>query len=236
MQNILVASHPRSGTNLTINLIYLNFFKPDHGGGCVPYLNLNEKEPPITIGEARMEGRIYKTHHLWSTLAQLKNHLQLDWKIIYVERCLYDTLVSGYHYFRQCANYLPLNSSFSDYLRFDPNDDPFLRKWRVYDAKNMVEMVLLHRKDWFGCDSTFRITYEEIIGSTENSIDRLSYFLNHKPLGYQLPSIKKHRSIMPRKGIVGDHKNIFKPEDYEFVNSVKEGLQWPQKSKLSIEH
>lgn len=206
--NILVASFPRSGTNLTINTIYLNFM-----GDKTMYLNIDEVNPIADLRRIEDTGHIYKTHHRWG---QIKDINLSKWKVIYVDRGLLDTITSFY-FFMENHRSLP-DMTMSNFLRTDISKNQFMNNWR-FEGKNPVQHMVRHRTEWSERPGVHYISFEDIVSNFDETLDRLAEYLELEPTNHIMPDMnnKKHKFIFPRKGVVGDSKNHIPESEYEYI-------------------
>ncbi|XP_054856745.1 sulfotransferase 2B1-like isoform X2 [Eublepharis macularius] len=175
--------------------------------------------------------RLFTTHLPCQVLAAALKKAKP--KVIYVARNPKDVAVSFY-YFSRMANFFPDPGSFDDFLL------------RFLDGTVHYGSWFEHTKGWLGSQrelDLFCITYEELHQDLRGSLERLSAFLGCSLQPGQLDAIQEHSSfasmrenamvncsLIPpevldpskgqfmRKGIVGDWKNHFSPEQNSLFN------------------
>ncbi|XP_028836728.1 sulfotransferase family cytosolic 2B member 1-like [Denticeps clupeoides] len=162
-------------------------------------------------------------------------------KAIYVTRDPRDVLVSSF-YFHQMASFLDDPGTFDEFIEKFLNGEVLLGKWTD------------HMKSWQKTDIANRmmyVTYEEMIKDLKGVIGSLSRFLDRDLSDEVLEAVAKHGSfnsmktnmmsnysLVPqqimdtskssflRKGIAGDWKNNFSPEqEAKFRAAIEEELE-----------
>ena len=229
MVKIVVASHRRSGTHLTIDSLRQNL-----GDVCKDYITLDRLEPgqrkhlaPDAFREAlrRLDGiPILKTHAMPSLLrhGSLADELIRNSKVIYVYRDGRDVLVSLYHYAKKCGMF-PAEETFQAFLRSDDN---------FYPALNLSRVMcwVRHINEWIGEQELLAIAYEALLEKPEATLETIAEYLG-LPLvkAPRLPRMPKSRigklisgstAVDPRKGIVGDWKSHFSADDVAEFDTV----------------
>ncbi|KAM5262539.1 sulfotransferase 2A1-like [Ctenodactylus gundi] len=156
-------------------------------------------------------------------------------RVIYMARNPKDVLVSFYHFHRM-ARFLPDPSSFASFVDEFLEGTGFFGSW--FD----------HVRGWMGLQQDLNMlvnTYEELYQEPRGTIQKLCDFLGHKLGPEEVDSILRHcsfsfmsqssavnyslvskevldtsRSRFLRKGVVGDWKEHFTPEQNEKFNTV----------------
>ena len=198
--NILVASHPRSGTNWTLNTISQNF-------GYARYRNLPDNTSEIRINTT---DKLYKTHLAYYKLVGTE---AIKCKFIYVKREIKDTLVSWYHYDMGDGRHRA--TTFSKWLRETPKN-----KWGI-SARNMAEHLNRHHRSWESVHKCLYISYEDLTRKFEETVDRMSEFIQLPITGEYTRPLKRD-CIRPQKGIIGAWKEHFTEEDLRFIGEIDE--------------
>lgn len=228
-----VISHERSGTHFAINTIVRNT------NIRTGFHNIGEWFGPYDKDDDRF------THIEWfnqawegkeKCAAVIKSHCDRDLydakyrkaKVIYVLRDPRDTLTSWFHYLNREEYYRnnPQVSdhrceTFTEFLRRPVS--PFMKySYSLHgDFSNVVERWAHHVRGWSDTTNTLSVRYEDLLLDCTTVLNRISEFLDvrvkrktHQVGLYDAPS------ILPRKGIVGDWKNIFTKSDEQFVRET----------------
>ncbi|MCS3642382.1 sulfotransferase domain-containing protein [Salinibacter ruber] len=199
---IVVATHPRSGTHLTIDLLrkqfeeckgWLWFWEPlSH-----LYLNLDRLDentkPGLTLEKAqnilqRADRPIVKTHSTPSLDRFTDRHLEFaealirKAEIIYVIRDVRDVLCSA-HIWRQ--EYDPsARCSFSRFIRQKEKNESRVKRWAS------------HVESWTSNSKVNVIRFEDILSSPGKVVEKFSEILGENALRKKpyLPEKAKHRN------------------------------------------
>jgi len=177
-QPVVVASHPRSGTHLTLDLLRKQF------PACTSYklpvqpldrlylaLEALSAPPRRSISEAKAleilrkaPRPLVKTHsdpqfsHLNHRFSEWQQWLQTDATIVYVFRDARATLCS-YHLFMQ--SYDPTaRCSLSEFIRKKVNGESRVKQW------------VNHVEQWLCQPNVYPIRFEDIISQTSETINR----------------------------------------------------------------
>lgn len=181
---IVVASHPRSGTHLTIDLLRRQFSECEtYKLPTQPldrlYLALEALSAPLqkSISEAKAIDILRKTErpiiktHLDPSLTHLDNRFS-DWQrwiskeatILYIIRDGRATL-SSYHLFMQSFD-PSTRCSLSEFLRQTTGGKSRVRQWAD------------HVEEWLSYPGAQPIQFEDIVQHTSSALDQLSLILN----------------------------------------------------------
>ena len=231
--NLLIISHRRSGTHLTIDAIRNNF-------DCLssqPLLTLETlqkahgeyQSPADFLSELACRPRVIKTHYLPQffdllpddSSQQVVRQVYRDSKKIYVVRNGMDVLVSLYE-FRKSHNEKFRQYSFSEFIRL-PTFDP------EHKDLNKVEYWCKHATDWL--NSVFSrdlliISFDDWITDYEQTLDRVGQFLELNRdrrtsdirIGSRQPQGAQRTAVVQRKGRIGDWTEYFEADDFELFN------------------
>lgn len=233
---LYVISHERSGTHFLINTIQLN------SAVDLTYLSVGEWFGPYDRFSQQFQ-------HLEERFASLNpNHCYIlkshcdralfnaqypRGKVVYIFRDYRDVLVSYYHFLRdahlawarQYNSSIPTVwfSTFSDFLR-QPLPD-FLRFNYSLDGQfySPIERWLSHTIGWLNnrLKDIFIVTYNQLYCEAEETTRRLFAFLElPAKLTFTRPNFQNSYSVMPRKGIIGDWRNHFLPEDIMLLSPM----------------
>lgn len=240
-QPFYVISHERSGTHFLINTILKNaFVRQNHH-------NIGEWFGPY-------DDQVHRFDHIdaintgWSELGKqvsiVKSHCDRDLfearykrsKIIYVLRDPRDVLVSFFHYLNteEFHHFNPSAGdhrcrSFSEFLRRPIS--PFLRFGFSLngDFSNVAERWATHVGGWAGSPDILLVRYEDLHADYEAVVRRVAVYLGLRLRPWR-QKVRLHDAptVLPRKGIVGDWKNVFDGSDVAFLQSVLEeyGIDW----------
>ncbi|KAM4834009.1 sulfotransferase 2B1-like [Thomomys bottae] len=250
--DVLLVTFPKSGTTWVQQVLSLIFCE----GQLWPILHLPtwSRAPWVEqVSFSRLLSQLdparprLLTTHLHAT-ALAPALMKSKARVVYVARNPKDVLVSFYH-FHRVANFLPDPGSFDDFL------DEFLKGTGFFGS------WFEHVKGWLRLQQDLTmlpITYEELYQDPRGTIQKLGSFLQH-PVGpaeeelilehssfsfmsqssvanYSLVSthiIDQSRGKFLRKGVVGDWREHFTPEQNEKFNAVYQtkmkdsGLEFP---------
>ena len=229
-QNLVVITHRRSGTHLTIDSIRNNFSVFRQNEHLV-FETLNPAHPDaMSLEEMRKRvrkgGHVIKTHHRSDEGDEMPDeHRQFLFELldqsalIYVVRSGMDVMVSLYE-FRRRHDPSIRDQTFSEFLRsgtFDPGK-PKLNKmeyWadhvRGWEHSRWRERLLFIRfEDWI---NHYRKTLKTVAGHLAIRSDwrRRDVRMGHPR---QRDGIIR-TWVEPRKGVIGDHVNYFSTADTE---------------------
>ncbi|MEM7453373.1 MAG: sulfotransferase domain-containing protein [Planctomycetota bacterium] len=231
--NLLIISHRRSGTHLTIDSIRNNFdcFRSQ------PLLTLEtlqtahgeHQTPDEFQSELACRPRIIKTHYLPrfndllpdANSQRLVNFVYRNSKKIYVVRNGLDVLVSLYE-FRKSHNKRFEEYSFGEFIRL-PTFDP------EHKDLNKVEYWCRHVTDWLGSDyqdQLLMVSFEDWILNYEQTLDRIAGFLELNRdrrttdvrIGSGQSGAATNTTVAGRKGKIGDWSNYFAAADLQLFS------------------
>ncbi len=237
MKNIIVVSHRRSGTHLTIDSISNNFKaykKADYVNIDQTNSRHNKKISIKKFDEKILKNiRIIKSHYLPSFDAYYKNTTDIDYvkqlfensNIIYVYRNGLDVMVSLFEYMRAYDKNID-KLKFDEFLETKNNFDPQISNL------DRIESWKYHVKAWKESEFANKIVFvkfEDLINNYTKTIFNISEQLNIKAnekiidirlkqsnnlfrpfytFAKKIKGIKK-TSVSARKGRVGEHKVYF---------------------------
>ena len=248
VKNIIVISHQRSGTHLTIDTIRNNFplYKKKN------YVVLNRKfekdnEQIQFLKNFKEKTTVVKTHFLPNFETYTNNNLHKqklndlfnNSHLIYVYRNGLDVMVSLYLYMQKYDNKVK-NISFEKFLQTENNFDDTKEKY------SRIQFWGHHIKTWK--ESQFAknilwIKYEDLNNNYEETITKIAEHFNieqsKKHIDIRLKSYRtknrrvrklinffkkiKTTSVSARKGGTGDYKNYFNEKTIKlFINENKE--------------
>ena len=237
-----VISHERSGTHFLINTIlanaYIRWGYHTIAEWSGPYDEPSSRFAHIdafnaTSEQAYREAAIIKSHCERSLFdARYKKA-----KVVYILRDPRDTLTSWFHHVNndrfQRAN--PQASDcrcqpFSEFLR-RPISSPWLKYgYSLHgDFSNVAERWASHVSGWLAAPGTLVVRYEELKRDYKAVLKRVSDFLGLR-LKIRTRAMGLHDlpSVLPRKGIIGDWRNVFTQADKVFLRRAVEraGIDW----------
>jgi hypothetical protein len=230
-KNLLVITHRRSGTHLTIDAIRNNFayWRKHH---YVVLETLNSSHPkhiPLTEFEHKLKSgcRVVKLHYPERQMdeavagTELESILESSYRLYVVRNC-FDVLASLYE-FRKGHDHSVRKMSFGQFLReptFDKN---------VGDM-NKAEYWAYHVTSWLEsgsrCDAVIR--FEDWITEYKLTLKTIGQMLGRRPdwFGKDIRMNQRGKTndskilrtwVEPRKGKVNDFVNYFSAEDFDFV-------------------
>lgn len=235
-KNVMVVSHQRSGTHLTIDAIINNFKVYDKR-----YISFKEieisgsKADLIGIGKSDLKKRdkIIKSHMVFDVDLNKYDELVLDFVeeiiqdclIVYVYRDVKDMLVSLYFHYIQLG-LIDENISITDFIKMG-NDD-------IVTEMNRAAYWDFHIEQWSQNENILYLSYEEIVKDYFNTVYKIADFISLIPDGGikdirmnnrmskdDINSIQKHHAITSvnfRNGAIGDYKVYFRNDDIEFIS------------------
>lgn len=202
-----VYSHRRSGTHFLIETLNLNF--------------------GIGIEKKHM---FYREEHL------------TDFNF-YIARDIRDCIISNYHWWRtsgESVNEFKIADRFSkysisEYIRgiseFD-NDELIspLYNYKLSPEifNNPLEYWCKHIMSFKDKENVFMITYKDLLEKYDESIISISNYIN-KPID-DIKKVDKLVGYHPRKGVVGEYKEVFIQEDLDYImektKDVFQAMNW----------
>ncbi|XP_010625866.1 sulfotransferase 2B1-like [Fukomys damarensis] len=250
--DVLLVTFPKSGTTWMQQVLSLVFCEGHLGS--IHHVPNWERMPwleQIFFGKLCSslnpgQPRLLTSHLPAEALGPVLQHSKA--RVVYMARNPKDVLVSFYH-FHKLVNFLPDPSSFEDFV------DEFLKGTGFFGS------WFEHVKGWLGLQQDLNmlfVTYEELYQEPRATLQKLGDFLG-RPLGpekedsileqctfsfmsqssgvnySQVPTtvMDPSRGLFMRKGVMGDWKKHFSPEQNETFNAVYQakmgnsGLQLP---------
>lgn len=224
---IYVISHERSGTHLAINLLYRNL-----------YLRQSFLDFPEWKEDRSPDREIY-----WKSFRKraadgalpgiIKCHCDVEvferclpcWPVVYVIRDPRDTLLSFFHYLNR-DEFHEANpglgslrcETFGEFLR-RPLDSHLRRNFSLADpGDTVVDRWAKHASSWLGKPGVTVVKYETLNSRFRKEMWRVAFGAPAIPKMRMVPyRFGEGGAILPRKGIVGDWKNVFSLEDENLV-------------------
>lgn len=247
-----VVSHERSGTHFLINFLNANLpirvglgLGSGSGRGWNnigewfgPYDDLDHRFDHIEHYKQRLwykgckRNAIIKTH---ATSELFNEHFRAA-PIVYIYRDPRDVMVSWFHYLNNPHFYQQnprvedmRGGTFSEFLRRPVND--FLKYSYSVSANfsNVVERWADHVSGWLSKRNVCVIRYEELAQQPKDALQTVAAYLGISAGGDVRPiSIARSKSMLPRKGVVGDWVTLCSPSDLAFMRKCVEkyGLDW----------
>ncbi len=236
-----VISHERSGTHFVMNTILRNTYIRqcwnNIGEWFGPYDNYTKRFEHIDAFNSTWE-------QAWKQAAIIKSHCDRDLfrsrykntKVIYVLRDPRDTLTSWFHYLNRDEFYYN-NPQVSDH-RCESFSEFLMRSVSLFlkqsyslngNFSNVAERWASHVSGWLGAPDTLVVRYEDMHRDYKPVLVKVSDFLGLRlRLRTRPVSLHDLQSILPRKGIIGDWKNVFSESDEAFLQEAveKEGIDW----------
>ena len=197
--HLLVASHERSGTHLTIDALRNNFSEY-----AAPLVNLDRLLPnhdaPLSPSEMRelLAGapRVVKTHmpHDYESRFETAEARALVGELLENSRRLYvyrdgrDVLTSLYYY---VSGYQPATAKqpFGAFIR-SPND--LLGSARSYGHMDRVTFWRHHLESWLDAPRTIRVAYEDLFDRYQETLERIAEAIR-QPLPRQVVTVVRER-------------------------------------------
>lgn len=217
--NIFVISHRRSGTHLVIDTIRNNF--PAVSDAFLTLECLYPQVKPHIPGpefekQLGRGGMIVKTHMdaqletepfaPLDEMKQLAARAAPRTKAIYIYRDGRDVLTSFYHYRAKIG---PVPPSIHEFLQQKVSD---------WFPGNRIEYWVHHVSGWLGRSDVLYVSFEELIRSPESVVAKLAAWIGlpapQKVANVDLNQAQANKgvrrsSVLPRKGKIGDFKQLF---------------------------
>lgn len=233
-----VISHERSGTHFAINTLFRNAYVAQTfsyvGDWLGPYdqpetrhrhLERFQKAWP----ERRRAGGLIKSH----CDAETFQRFFPEAKVVYVLRDPRDTLVSFFHYLNSEDLHRTnpgladqRSTKFSEFLRRTPSTYLRMGFFENPDFDNVVGRWASHVCGWAVRPNVCLLRYEDLKTDFRKCVWKTCRHVGLLPrLRMKAVRMEEGASILPRKGVMGDWKNHFSPEDEEFLNT--ELARWP---------
>ena len=192
---VIVVSHERSGTHLTLNSL--------HENNCV---NVPTSDRNIVNGFLyNYKGnRILKSHH---SAEWFDDWVFDSYNVVYVKRNLFDTLNSMYFYCKRHPNVFGDFGTIGEFVWKTPDSSKDVYSFN--HQSNFVDRILNHRIS-FENKKIIEVNYETIVNDYSSFRDTMnSYSI---PSRNSKPKMGEGQYVSPRKGIVGDYKNNMSSE------------------------
>lgn len=244
---VLVASHRRSGTHLTLDSLVNNFPAFRAGFG-----NLDRS----TASDGARGYRLFKTHSHGNLIRFAESRGQVvphDARIIYVHRDGRDVMVSLYHY--MCG--------FDERIR-EVHFDDFIKMTNEYDSEtydgnfNRVTYWRFHVESWINHADhpVLFISFQDWINEYERTIEKVAEFINAKRVDDHVVDLRrqakpslasraknavsrrlfgrsKESSIGFRSGKIGAWRELFTNSSLSYFESQAAGLEKLVAERLS---
>jgi hypothetical protein len=238
-RHVLVASHPRSGTHLTIDTLRVNLealaddyvnvdrMLPGHSTRLAP-------EDFRSLLDGHQKPQVIKTHATPDlaafafdpTALEIAGKVKRNSRLVYVYRDGRDVLTSSYHFDKFRAPDLP-DRTFGEFLRSPSLMVPV--NWPP--EMTPLECWVRHVSEWLEVEGCLTVSYEELVRDPDAALRKLAAFLGLppppavKPIKFHRPSLPARiyrrltrrqftsSAVKPRKGVVGDWVNHFTKDD-----------------------
>lgn len=202
--HILVASHRRSGTHLTMDAIHNNF--PGYTSSYVNLDRLASTHPdPLSVSDFNdrlsRSRRLLKTHMYPDveaffpsrpTSAELAEKLLNEAQVIYVYRDGRDVMTSLYYYLQDHHPDRMKGTSFSAFLRAER----FLHNGHPPAAHSHAAYWNFHIKQWLDRPDVLHLSFEEMVMNYEAALEKIAEFLN-LDMPTQITNVVRSRDIDP---------------------------------------
>lgn len=238
-KSILIASHRRSGTHWTIDSIRHNF--PSVSQKFIMLDRILPSHPkPMSLNEFKFalnnstDKVILKTHLTPfeveaiadSNLRQMIQSVFDQSKIIYVLRDGRDVLTSLFYYVKSIHKNAQ-EVSFTQFLTQNIGSHNIVKQNFEKNNKtniNRIEYWKLHVESWLSqSNDIYVLRYEALAQEFNKILQELENYLeipiNRKIFKPELKA-KGSSAVLPRKGVVGDYKQLFSEDDLAFFDRI----------------
>lgn len=211
-KNILVVTHPRSGTHFAINAICMNFKGAEFplvrrgfasmGGLFSPHDERYTREWEKILWENNNEITLFKSHFTPSEISKAINtkfffgdrdrkivkEIYENSKILHVYRDGRDALVSMYYFYKNAGGSLPQGSKFRlaecGFSEFIKMPNDHYTKIRGFEERdeNRPKYWSSYVDEWFNKEGVAHISYESLCNNFEESVRNLACSLDIEDL------------------------------------------------------
>ena len=238
MKNILVVSHERSGTHFLIDSIINNLNVSRNKSIDLPMISTNTDIKSrdeymswirdFMLSHSNTHSQIFKSHHDYRFIEPFIDEISEFFEIIYIRRNILDVCTSCYHYFKPPHPDFPSSANFDEYLNIKPHEHSFDPNYSFEQYNSMIDRWYWHNYHWNRAGVPI-VNYEELKTQFESTITRISQQLNTSVRN--IPPIAPPVSgISPRKGVIGDYKNLISPQQASLIDQRLRKLQADSKT------
>ena len=236
--NVIVASHPRSGTHFLINTLALNFgfsarpIESDVTSGADFYLSRHFRGF-LEGARATGSGRLIKEHHHFAFFADVLDVLRRHFIVFYVYRNPADTISSYWRYVRAAERREgPRCATAGDFMRAAP--EAGMLRYQMEQHDTVLDRWRSHVDAWttLGVSEAgvVPIKYEDLNLDFAATVAALA-----SRLGLACPSPVRPspaaRVIVPGPGRVGGYRDVMSDEDIAFIREKTQ----PTLSRLDLD-
>lgn len=220
---ILVISHERSGSHFLINTIAFNF---GYGSQCIDVrtdliAGRPDPAPHLASFKGRTISNVFKSHHARPLFGDSFDGLLDDFKVFYIVRDPRDVMTSYWRFAGQALlDEGPRAESVDVFSRMRPTG-----RAMFYEHPASADMITRWRRHVDGwqpevdAGNVYLLRYEDLLGDFEDTLDRISGYLDAKPLHCFQPDIKLP-SIAPWHGVVGSWRERMTPDGEAYVKGI----------------
>lgn len=220
-KNLLIVGHTRSGGHFLMNAISLNFphyihhrFGKDLCKKSHPELTRRALKGIPLSREIQISRQ-----QAWS-FDLCKDHLDRDYKIIYIMRNGKDVVGSLYDMHTKIYNWSKVRE-FSSFISSPLAKNSYENRINYRKAENVIDSWLLHWKSWvefLGKEKNV-ISYEKLYYHFSDTIHKIACILEMEPLPELCQPDKNFNCVKPREGCPGQWKKLFLRKDVAFYNN-----------------
>jgi hypothetical protein len=226
----MVVSHERSGTHFLMNALAMNF-----GYVAKPWINLDQAlglnfHAPWELGAffAQTEGKpvlnLVKSHHQFDFFRKFIGDLTNEFHVFYIYRDPRDVMVSFWRLVRSFKwDEGPHEDSASAFMRAAPRGN--LLRYQKDQVPTMLHRWAAHVEGWLinppSTNSTgiIPVRYEDLNLRFAETMEKIGERIG-RPISDPVKPEKDVNVVLPGKGQVGGHKEVFCAADQEFVVST----------------
>lgn len=222
--NVIVASHPRSGTHFLINTLALNFgFDPEHVDSDimsgVDFYRGSQIEIFLEKIRAGNERRIVKDHHHFSFFATLGEYLRRNFTVFYIYRNPADTMCSYWRYVLAAERREgPRCRTVGNFIRWMPRAG--MLRYQIEQHATVLERWRSHVDAWttrgVAEANVIPIKYEDLNLEFAATVERIGRALGMKCPNPTRPSLTAN-VMVPGKGQVAGFRRFMNEDDIAYV-------------------
>jgi|GEM_PF-676870 tetratricopeptide (TPR) repeat protein/SAM-dependent methyltransferase len=228
----IVISHERSGTHFLMNTLALNFDYISQ-----PWINfdfdlgLNFHAPQALLAffktmQDKPVSNIVKSHHHFDFFSGIADALAEQFHIFYVYRDPRDVMVSFWRIIQKLPwDEGPKTETVGEFMRAEPRGGNL--RYQKEQSPTMLHRWQHHVTSWAdfanaqgNTRKVMLIRYEDLNLKFEETVRDIGARIGRPVMKTPLLPDLRNNVVMPGKGEVGAHRELFTREDHEFVRDI----------------